>query len=46
VSPKDVWRETDRRERLFGIAEKLGKRHDSKERRRLATAALRKARRA
>src|SRR5262245_8573460 len=25
VSPKDVWRETDRRERLFGIAEKLRK---------------------
>src|SRR3954467_11000573 len=23
VSPKDVWKEMDRRERLFGIAEKL-----------------------
>jgi phosphoribosyl-ATP pyrophosphohydrolase len=43
VSPKDVWRETDRRERLFGIAEKLGKRHDSKARRRLEPASLRKS---
>ena len=25
VQPKDVWREMDRRERLFGIAEKLPK---------------------
>jgi phosphoribosyl-ATP pyrophosphohydrolase len=25
VAPKDVWREMDRRERLFGIAEKLPK---------------------
>jgi phosphoribosyl-ATP pyrophosphohydrolase len=25
VSPKDVWKEMDRRERLFGIAEKLPK---------------------
>jgi len=25
VHPKDVWREMDRRERLFGIAEKLHK---------------------
>src|SRR5438105_15962011 len=25
VSPKEVWREMDRRERLFGIAEKLHK---------------------
>ena len=25
VQPKDVWREMDRRERLFGIAEKLHK---------------------
>src|SRR5690348_3639236 len=25
VQPKDVWREMDRRERLFGIAEKLTK---------------------
>ena len=25
VNPKDVWREMDRRERLFGIAEKLHK---------------------
>jgi len=25
VSPKDVWKEMDRRERLLGIAEKLPK---------------------
>jgi phosphoribosyl-ATP pyrophosphohydrolase len=25
VSPKEVWKEMERRERLFGIAEKLGK---------------------
>ena len=33
VSPKEVWREMDRRERLFGIAEKLHKPsadHDSR----------------
>jgi phosphoribosyl-ATP pyrophosphohydrolase len=44
VSPKDVWKETDRRERLFGIAEKLGKRQDSKARRKFATTMLRHTR--
>jgi phosphoribosyl-ATP pyrophosphohydrolase len=48
VSPKDVWKETDRRERLFGIAEKLRKGADSKVRRKIAAAStrhLRKSRR-
>jgi phosphoribosyl-ATP pyrophosphohydrolase len=44
VSPKDVWQETDRRERLFGIAEKLGKRDDSKARRKIAAASMRRLR--
>jgi phosphoribosyl-ATP pyrophosphohydrolase len=42
VSPRDVWKETDRRESLFGIAEKLHKEH--KARRKLATSSLRRAR--
>jgi hypothetical protein len=41
VSPRDVWKETDRRESLFGIAEKLHK--DHKARRKLATSSLRRA---
>jgi phosphoribosyl-ATP pyrophosphohydrolase len=34
VQPKDVWREMDRRERLFGIAEKLHKDNGDNEARR------------
>src|SRR5262245_54236305 len=47
VSPKDVWKETDRRERLFGIAEKLRKGEDLKAHRKIAASArrLRKSRR-
>jgi phosphoribosyl-ATP pyrophosphohydrolase len=30
IDPKDVWKEMDRRERLFGIAEKLLKDNDPK----------------
>jgi phosphoribosyl-ATP pyrophosphohydrolase len=41
VSPRDVWKETDRREGLFGIAEKLHKEH--KARRKLASGLLRRA---
>jgi len=38
VDPKDVWKEMQRRERLFGIAEKLLKRHgDGRVRPRVAT---------
>src|SRR5262249_39395427 len=44
VAPRDVWRETDRREQLFGIAEKLGKGNDSKARRKIAAASLRRLR--
>jgi phosphoribosyl-ATP pyrophosphohydrolase len=44
VSPKDVWKETDRRERLFGIAEKLRKGEDSKARRKIAAASTRRIR--
>jgi hypothetical protein len=39
-----VWRETDRREQLFGIAEKLGKGNDSKARRKIAAESLRRLR--
>jgi phosphoribosyl-ATP pyrophosphohydrolase len=34
VPPKDVWKEMDRRERLFGIAEKLSKESDDLDTRR------------
>ncbi len=36
VAPRDVWRETDRREQLFGIAEKLRKGRDDEVRRKIA----------
>ncbi len=43
VQPKDVWKEMDRRERLFGIAEKLLKRHLApKTRRKVAALAMRR----
>ena len=42
VSPRDIWKETDRRESLFGIAEKLHK--DHKTRRKLTITSLRRAR--
>ncbi len=35
VDPKEVWHEMDRRERLFGIAEKLPKHVDTKARRKV-----------
>jgi phosphoribosyl-ATP pyrophosphohydrolase len=38
VSPKDVWKEMDRRERLFGIAEKLIKESDDLDMRRKVVA--------
>ncbi len=46
VQPKDVWKEMDRRERLFGIAEKLLKESGGpKTRRKVAAAELRGLRR-
>jgi phosphoribosyl-ATP pyrophosphohydrolase len=44
IEPEDVWREMDRRERLFGIAEKLKGQAPSKERRKVAAATVRQAR--
>jgi phosphoribosyl-ATP pyrophosphohydrolase len=41
VDPKEVWREMDRRERLFGIAEKLLKHDQPKARRKVAALHLR-----
>jgi phosphoribosyl-ATP pyrophosphohydrolase len=41
VAPRDVWRETDRREQLFGIAEKLRKGRDDEVRRKIAAASTR-----
>ena len=41
----DVWREMERRERLFGIAEKLKAQPPPKERRKVAAATVRQARR-
>ena len=42
VDPKDVWKEMDRRERLFGIAEKLLKSAPDKMRPRVAALTLRR----
>ena len=44
VNPKDVWKEMNRRERLFGIAEKLKAQSAPKERRKVAAAAVRQLR--
>jgi phosphoribosyl-ATP pyrophosphohydrolase len=44
IEPEDVWREMDRRERLFGIAEKLKAQAPPKERRKVAAATVRQAR--
>ncbi|MDQ2083410.1 phosphoribosyl-ATP diphosphatase [Xanthobacteraceae bacterium Astr-EGSB] len=44
IEPEDVWREMDRRERLFGIAEKLKALAPPKERRKVAAATVRQAR--
>lgn len=41
VSPEDVWKEMNRRERLFGIAEKMLKSRDEKARPRLAALTMR-----
>lgn len=45
IEPGDVWREMDRRERLFGIAEKLKAQPPPKERRKVAAVTVRQARR-
>jgi len=42
VDPKDVWKEMDRRERLFGIAEKLLKSSPDKMRPRVAAMTMRR----
>ena len=42
VDPKDVWKEMDRRERLFGIAEKLLKSSPDKMRPRVAALTARR----
>jgi phosphoribosyl-ATP pyrophosphohydrolase len=41
VAPEDVWKEMNRRERLFGIAEKMLKSRTEKVRPRLATLTMR-----
>ena len=43
VDPKEVWSEMDRRERLFGIAEKLPKTSGAKARRKVTPFPLRRA---
>jgi len=43
VQPKDVWREMERRERLFGIAEKLPKDHRDDVRRKVVNLESRRA---
>jgi phosphoribosyl-ATP pyrophosphohydrolase len=43
VQPKDVWREMERRERLFGIAEKLPKDHRDDVRRKVVHLESRRA---
>ena len=44
IDPKDVWKEMDRRERLFGIAEKLMKDSDAKARAKVAVFPMRRVR--
>jgi phosphoribosyl-ATP pyrophosphohydrolase len=44
VDPKDVWKEMDRRERLFGIAEKLLKDPEAKARAKVAVFPIRRVR--
>jgi phosphoribosyl-ATP pyrophosphohydrolase len=44
IDPKDIWKEMDRRERLFGIAEKLLKDNDSKSRSKVAVFPMRRVR--
>jgi phosphoribosyl-ATP pyrophosphohydrolase len=44
IEPKDVWQEMDRRERLFGIAEKLKAQAPPKARRKVAASAIRQPR--
>ena len=43
VDPKEVWNEMDRRERLFGIAEKLPKHSEPKARRKVTPFPIRRA---
>lgn len=42
IDPKDVWKEMDRRERLFGIAEKLMKDTETKARAKVAMFPMRR----
>ena len=44
IRPEDVWKEMDRRERLFGIAEKLMKDTDADPRRKVVTLESRRLR--
>jgi phosphoribosyl-ATP pyrophosphohydrolase len=44
IDPKDVWKEMDRRERLFGIAEKLLKEGNTKSRAKVAVFPMRRVR--
>ena len=44
IDPKDAWKEMDRRERLFGIAEKLMKDSDAKARAKVAVFPMRRVR--
>jgi len=44
ILPKDVWKEMDRREKLFGIAEKLAKPIGPKTRRKIAAHSARRMR--
>src|ERR1700676_1094249 len=44
VQPKDVWQEMDRRERLFGIAEKMLKDRDMQARPKVAALLMRRER--
>jgi phosphoribosyl-ATP pyrophosphohydrolase len=42
IHPKDVWKEMDRRERMFGIAEKILKERDTAARPKVAAATMRR----
>jgi phosphoribosyl-ATP pyrophosphohydrolase len=42
IHPQDVWKEMDRRERMFGIAEKILKERDTAARPKVAAATMRR----
>jgi phosphoribosyl-ATP pyrophosphohydrolase len=44
IHPKDVWKEMDRRERMFGIAEKMLKERDTAARPKVAAVTMRRER--